>query len=58
MATLCPFTPIKLSGYGFYIVHRAEHPKMGSIKAFITWTKNRIAGLKRSDDRQRRRVPE
>ena len=36
---LVPVSPIKLSGYGFYIVHRAEHPKMESIKAFIAWAK-------------------
>jgi LysR family transcriptional regulator, glycine cleavage system transcriptional activator len=36
---LVPVSPIKLSGYGFYIVHRAEHPKMDLIKAFIAWAK-------------------
>ncbi len=30
-------SPIVLSGYGFYIVHRDNHPKVASIKAFISW---------------------
>jgi LysR family transcriptional regulator, glycine cleavage system transcriptional activator len=36
---LVPVSSIKLSGYGFYIVHRAEHPKMDLIKAFIAWAR-------------------
>lgn len=30
---------IRLSGYGFYIVHRAGHPKEASIKAFVAWAR-------------------
>ena len=26
------------AGCAFYVVHRASHPKMASIKAFIAWT--------------------
>lgn len=39
---LVPVSRVKLPGYGFYIVHRAEHPKMDLIKAFINWA--RLAG--------------
>jgi LysR family glycine cleavage system transcriptional activator len=28
---------IKLPGYGFYLLHRAEHPKLVSINAFAIW---------------------
>ena len=34
---LAPVSPIKLSGYGFYIVHRDGHPRLAAIKAFIAW---------------------
>jgi LysR family transcriptional regulator, glycine cleavage system transcriptional activator len=36
---LVPISRVKLPGYGFYIVHRAEHPKMDLIKAFINWAR-------------------
>jgi len=36
---LVPVSRVKLPGYGFYIVHRAEHPKMDLIKAFINWAR-------------------
>jgi LysR family transcriptional regulator, glycine cleavage system transcriptional activator len=36
---LVPVSPIRLPGYGFYIVHRAKHPKMDLITAFIAWAK-------------------
>lgn len=36
---LVPVSRVKLSGYGFYIVHRAEHPKMDLIKAFTSWAR-------------------
>lgn len=36
---LVPVSRIKLPGYGFYITHRAEHPKMDLIKAFINWAR-------------------
>jgi LysR family transcriptional regulator, glycine cleavage system transcriptional activator len=36
---LVPISQVKLPGYGFYIVHRAEHPKMDLIKAFINWAR-------------------
>ncbi|WP_166296578.1 LysR substrate-binding domain-containing protein [Bradyrhizobium sp. 2S1] len=35
--TLVPVSRIKLPGYGFYIVHRAGHPKTDLITAFINW---------------------
>jgi LysR family glycine cleavage system transcriptional activator len=28
---------VTLPGYGFYIVHRNNHPKLSSIKAFVAW---------------------
>ncbi|MCP4617959.1 MAG: LysR family transcriptional regulator [Bradyrhizobium sp.] len=31
---------VTLPGYGFYIVHRPSHPKLGSIKAFIDWARS------------------
>jgi LysR family glycine cleavage system transcriptional activator len=36
---LVPVSRVKLPGYGFYIVHRAEHPKMDLIKAFVNWAR-------------------
>jgi LysR family transcriptional regulator, glycine cleavage system transcriptional activator len=30
---------VTLPGYGFYIVHRSSHPKLASIKAFISWAR-------------------
>jgi LysR family glycine cleavage system transcriptional activator len=37
--TLVVVSRTKLPGYGFYIVHRADHPKLDSIKAFINWAR-------------------
>lgn len=34
---------IGLPGYGFYIVHRLNHPKAGAIKAFSNWMRATIA---------------
>ncbi len=34
---LAPVSPIKLPGYGFYIVHRDGHPRLAAIKTFIAW---------------------
>lgn len=31
---------VRLPGYGFYILHRPNHPKLGSIKAFIEWARS------------------
>lgn len=36
---LLPVSRVKLPGYGFYIAHRAEHPKMDLLKAFINWAR-------------------
>lgn len=36
---LVPVSRVKLPGYGFYIAHRAQHPKMDLIKAFINWAR-------------------
>jgi LysR family glycine cleavage system transcriptional activator len=36
---LVPVSLVRLPGYGFYIVHRPEHPKMDLIKAFINWAR-------------------
>jgi LysR family glycine cleavage system transcriptional activator len=30
---------VTLPGYGFYIVHRGNHPKLSSIKAFVAWAR-------------------
>ena len=38
--TLVRVSPITLSGYGFYLVHRTDHPKEASIKAFTAWAKS------------------
>lgn len=35
--TLVPVSRITLSGYGFYIMHRDNHPKSASIRGFIAW---------------------
>lgn len=37
--TLVTVSPIRLSGYGFYIVHRAGRPKTASIAAFVAWAR-------------------
>jgi len=34
---LVPISRITLRGYGFYILHRAGHPKDASIRAFVAW---------------------
>jgi LysR family glycine cleavage system transcriptional activator len=34
---LVKLTNVTMPGCVFYIVHRASHPKMASIKAFVTW---------------------
>ena len=34
---------VTLPGYGFYVVHRPSHPKLGSIKAFIDWARSAVA---------------
>lgn len=34
---LIKLTNVTIQGCGFYIVHRASHPKMSSIKAFVAW---------------------
>jgi LysR family glycine cleavage system transcriptional activator len=36
---LVAVSPIRLSGYGFYIIHRAGHPKEASIRAFVAWAR-------------------
>jgi LysR family glycine cleavage system transcriptional activator len=41
---LVPVSRIRLPGYGFYIVHRPAHPKLGSIKAFIAWARSAVPG--------------
>jgi LysR family transcriptional regulator, glycine cleavage system transcriptional activator len=35
--TLVPVSSIELPGYRFYLLHRAEHPKLASINAFAIW---------------------
>jgi LysR family glycine cleavage system transcriptional activator len=35
--TLVKVANVTLPGYGFYIVHRAGHPKLASIRAFVAW---------------------
>lgn len=36
---LVPVSRVRLPGYGFYIVHRVGHPRLGSIRAFIDWAR-------------------
>lgn len=36
---LVQVSPIELTGYGFYIVHRAAHPKLAAIEEFMTWAR-------------------
>lgn len=40
---LVPVSRIRLPGYGFYIVHRPSHPKLGSIRAFIDWARSALS---------------
>ena len=35
--TLVKLSNVTIPGCAFYIVHRANHPKMASIKAFVAW---------------------
>lgn len=35
-------SPIRLSGYGFHLVHRGGHPKEASIKAFLAWARGMV----------------
>jgi LysR family glycine cleavage system transcriptional activator len=37
---LVPVSSVILPGYGFYIAHRPEHPRLGSIKAFVDWARS------------------
>jgi LysR family glycine cleavage system transcriptional activator len=37
--TLVRVANVTLPGYGFYILHRSNHPKLSSIKMFIAWIK-------------------
>jgi LysR family transcriptional regulator, glycine cleavage system transcriptional activator len=37
--TLVKVSKLALPGYGFYIVHRAGHPKLASISAFSAWAR-------------------
>ena len=37
---LVEVSKLVLPGYGFYIVHRARHPKLASINAFSAWTRS------------------
>ena len=34
---LVKLTNVTMPGCAFYVVHRASHPKMASIKAFVAW---------------------
>lgn len=45
---LIPVCQARLPGYGFYIVHRAVHPKSASIKAFIAWARSAVSGSSQS----------
>lgn len=35
--TLVPVSRVRLPGYRFYLLHRAHHPRIASIRAFATW---------------------
>jgi LysR family glycine cleavage system transcriptional activator len=37
--TLLPVSHIKLPGYGFYLLHRIEHPKLAAVNAFAAWVR-------------------
>ncbi len=41
---LVQVSPVRLSGYGFHIAHRAQHPKLVAIKAFIDWAQGLASG--------------
>jgi LysR family glycine cleavage system transcriptional activator len=34
---LVKISNVTMTGCAFYVVHRASHPKMASIKAFVAW---------------------
>ena len=36
---LVQVSKLKLPGYGFYVVHRAEHAKLASVDTFIAWVR-------------------
>lgn len=42
--TLVAVSRIALPGYGFYLLHRGGHPKLASVRAFITWIRSAAAG--------------
>jgi LysR family transcriptional regulator, glycine cleavage system transcriptional activator len=37
---LVPVSKVTLPGYGYYVVHRSGHPKLGSIDAFAAWARS------------------
>jgi LysR family glycine cleavage system transcriptional activator len=37
---LVQVSTLKLRGYGFYVVHRAGHPKLAAINAFSAWARS------------------
>lgn len=39
---LLQVSPLTLSGYGFYAVHRAGHPKLKAIQAAVSWAKSQV----------------
>jgi LysR family glycine cleavage system transcriptional activator len=39
---LVPLSRITLSGYGFFVVHRSNHPKLPSIDAFSAWIQREV----------------
>jgi LysR family glycine cleavage system transcriptional activator len=38
--SLVQVSKLTLPGYGFYLLHRAEHPNPASINAFMTWVRS------------------
>jgi len=38
--TLVAVSPVTLSGYGFYIVHRAGHQRSAAISKFVSWAQS------------------
>jgi LysR family glycine cleavage system transcriptional activator len=42
--TLVRVSDITLPGYGFYVVHRPDHPKAASIRAFLNWVRETAGG--------------
>ena len=43
--TLCRLSPVTLPGFGFFAVHRKDHPKAKQIGQFIAWAKAAMAGI-------------